>query len=249
MARFVLVHGAFSGGWVWGPLTQRLTAAGHTVVAPDLPGAGDDQTPPSGITLDSCAARVVEAVENSSQRSILVGNSMGGVIATQAAVHCPDRVAAIVYVAAFAPQDGQSLLELTQLPEGAGDQVQANVVIEGDPPVATMSDAAVRNALYGECPEDVATWAVERQRPQAVAPYVTPVSIPDGTLDAIPRFYARCLRDRAIPPPLQQRMIEEVGCAGVVELDTDHTPHLSRPTELAEALERFAAQPSRKAGA
>lgn len=249
MARFVLVHGAFSGGWVWGPLAKRLTAAGHTVEAPDLPGAGEDQTPAGDITLDFCAARVVETLEKSPHPSILVGNSMGGVIATQAAARCTNRVAALVYVAAFAPQDGQSLLDLTQLPEGAGDQVQANVVIEGDPPMATLSDAAVRDALYGSCPEDVAAWAAERQRPQAVAPYITPVSIPAGALDAIPRYYVRCLRDRAIPPPLQRRMIGEVGCADVVELDTDHTPHLSMTSELANALERFAAQLARPASA
>lgn len=249
MARFVLVHGAFSGGWVWGPLTERLTAAGHTVEAPDLPGAGEDQTPPGGVTLDSCAGRVADVLQESSQPALLVGNSMGGLIATQAAARCPEKVTALVYVAAFAPQDGQSLLDLTQLPEGAGDQVQANVVIEGEPPVATMSDAAVRDALYGCCPEDVAAWAVARQRPQAVAPYVTPVSIPGGTLDAIPRYYVRCLRDRAIPPLLQERMSREVGCAEVIELDTDHTPHLSMPDQLADALEHFAANLARTAGA
>ena len=60
-------------------------------------------------------------------------NSMGGVVATQAAARCPERVASIVYVAAFVPEDGESLLDLTERPEGAGDQVQANIVVEGDP--------------------------------------------------------------------------------------------------------------------
>jgi hypothetical protein len=45
MARFVFVHGAFTGGWIWEPLAQRLKAAGHTVELPDLPGAGEDNTP------------------------------------------------------------------------------------------------------------------------------------------------------------------------------------------------------------
>ncbi len=247
MARFVLVHGAFTGGWVWEPLAKRLEAAGHVVEAPDLPGAGEDNTPASGVTLDACAARVADALQKSSQPSLLVGNSMGGVIATQAAVRCPDRVTALVYVAAFAPQDGQSLLELTQLPEGAGDQVQANVIVEGDPPVATMPDAALRDALYGSCTEDVAAWATARQRPQVVAPYVTPVSIPAGTLGGIPRYYVRCLRDRAIPPALQRRMSREVACAEVIELDTDHTPHLSMPAQLADALDHFATHLARRA--
>ena len=57
MARFVLVHGAFCGAWIWGPLLERLKAAGHTAVAFDLPGLGEDRTPISEVTLDSCAAR------------------------------------------------------------------------------------------------------------------------------------------------------------------------------------------------
>lgn len=242
MARFVLVHGAFSGGWIWGPLAERLMAAGHVVETPDLPGAGADGTPVSGITLDACAARVCEALRKSSEPSIIVGNSMGGLIGTQAAARCADRVAALIYVAAFAPQDGQSLLDLTRLPEGADDQVQANIVIDGDPPVATLSAAASHDALYGACPDDVAAWAIAQQRPQAVAPFATPASIPPGALAGIPRYYVLCLRDRAIPPALQRRMSGEVGCGEVVELDTDHTPHLSMPARLADALQYFVAQ-------
>ncbi len=122
MAGFVLVHGAFAGGWIWELLRKQLVSAGHTENMPDLPGSGDDHTSPSKVTLDSCAARVCQSLQTSSEPSLLVGNSMGGLIATQAAARCPDRVAALVYVAAFAPQDGQSLLDLTRLPEGAGDK-------------------------------------------------------------------------------------------------------------------------------
>ena len=126
MARFVLVHGAFSGAWIWGPLMERLKAAGHSVEAFDLPGSGDDHTPASEVSLDACADRLCEVLAANSEPAIVVGHSMGGVIATQGAARCPERVAALVYVAAFMPKDGQSLLDLTKLPEGAGDQVQAN---------------------------------------------------------------------------------------------------------------------------
>jgi pimeloyl-ACP methyl ester carboxylesterase len=220
---------------------DRLKSAGHSVEAFDLPGCGDDQTPVSGVTLDACAARLCEVLGGSSEPAIVAGNSMGGIIATQGAARCPDRVAALVYVTAFAPKDGQSLLDLTRLPEGTGDQVQANVVIEGEPPVAIMPAGASRQALYGFCTEDVATWAIERQRPQPVAPFATPVSIRPGALDSINRYYVVCTQDRAISPALQRRMIAENPCADVVELDTDHTPHLSMPDELAKALNRFAA--------
>lgn len=107
--------------------------------------------------------------------------------------------------------------------------------------MATMSTAASRDALYGSCSEDVAAWAIAKQRPQAVAPFATPVSIPAAALSGIPRYYVRCLRDRAIPVALQRRMSAEVACAEVIEFDTDHTPQLSMPAQLADALEYFAA--------
>jgi hypothetical protein len=138
------------------------------------------------------------------------------------------------------PKDGQSLLDLAKLPEGADDQVQANIIVEGVPPVATMPAGASRQALYGSCTEDIAEWAIARQRPQPVAPFTTPVSIPSGVLDGINRYYVLCTRDRAIPAALQRRMIAENTCADVVELDTDHTPQLSMTDELAKALHRFA---------
>jgi pimeloyl-ACP methyl ester carboxylesterase len=240
MARFVLVHGAFTGAWIWGPLVDALKAAGHSAEAFDLPASGDDPMPASAATLDTCATRLCEVLASSSEPAIVAGNSMGGIIATQGAARCPSRVKALVYVTAFLPKDGQSLLDLTKLPEGSGDQVQANITVDGEPPVATMPCAASRDALYGCCTDPVAAWAIARQRPQPVAPFVTPVSIPPGSLDGINRYYVVCTRDQAIPLPLQRRMIAENPCADVVELDTDHTPHLSKTDELAKALHRFA---------
>jgi pimeloyl-ACP methyl ester carboxylesterase len=241
MARFVLVHGAFAGAWIWQPLVDRLTDAGHSVEAFDLPGSGDDHTPTAEVTLEACTARLCQTLAANPEPAIVAGHSMGGVITTQGATRCHYSVAALIYVSAFLPKDGQSLLDLTKLPEGVGDQVQANIVIDGMPPVAVMPDAASAPALYGCCTEEVAAWATARHRPQPLAPFATPVSIPAGALDSIPRYYVLCTRDRAIPPALQRRMIAENPCAGVAELDADHTPHLSKPKELAEALDRFAA--------
>src|SRR6202045_1826172 len=185
MAGFVFVHGGFSGAWIWLPLMDRLKAAGHVVEAFDLPGMGDDHTSASEVSLDSYAGRVCEALATSSEPAIVVGHSMGGIVATQAAARCPARVAALVYVAAFLPKDGQSLLDLTKLPEGCGEQVLVNVVVEGERPVAVMPAAASRHALYGSCEEDVAAWAIARQCPQPVSPFQMAVSIPLGALNDI----------------------------------------------------------------
>jgi pimeloyl-ACP methyl ester carboxylesterase len=248
MARFVLVHGAFVGGWAWQPLIEALEDAGHSARALDLPGSGDDSTPVAEVTLPACAARVCDVLAESREPAVLVGNSMGGIMITQAADRRPDLIESLVYVAAFLPRDGQSLLDLTRLAEGKDDQVQANLVVEGDPPVATLPDEASGPVLYGSCSEEVANWAIAQQRPQPVAPYTTPVSLHRGGFDRIERRYVLCTRDRAIPPPLQRLMLKQGRCTDVLELETDHSPHLSMTAELAEYLDRVAtrsAQPAR----
>jgi len=240
MARFVLVHGAFGGAWCWEPLVPALQSAGHTVEAIDLPGSGADTSPVAEATLDNYAERTCAALGRG-ERAILVGHSMGGVVITQAAARHPEDVAMLVYVAAFMPADGQSLLDLTKLPEAAGDGVQANITIDGDPPVATLSEEGWRTVVLGSCGDELVGWAIERGRPQPVVPFATPVSIPAGALDGVWRAYVYCSQDRAIMPALQRRMMREHPCVDVVEIATDHSPQLSATTELAAALERFAA--------
>jgi pimeloyl-ACP methyl ester carboxylesterase len=236
MARFVLVHGAFGGAWCWEPVVGPLEAAGHTVETLDLPGGGDDTTPVEGVTLESCAGRVCEVLASRPERAVLVGYSMGGAVITQAAADCPERVASMIFLAAFMPSNGQSLLDLTHLPEGADDMIQANIVIEGEPPVATLPDEAVAAAVYNCCTDDQIAAVVPHGRPQAVAVFATPVGVDDALLESIPRSYVLTLQDHSIPPALQRRMIREHPCECVIELDADHAPFYSAADELLEAL-------------
>jgi pimeloyl-ACP methyl ester carboxylesterase len=248
MARFVLVHGAFGGAWCWEPVIGHLEAAGHTVDALDLPGGGADETSVEGITLASCARRVCEVLASRSEPAILVGHSMGGVVVTQAASDCPEHVASLIFVAAFMPANGQSLLDLTHLPEAEGDLIQANIMIEGEPAVAVLSADAIAAAVYNDCTSEQTAWAVARRRPQAVAPYVTPVEVDENVLAAIPRSYVLTTRDRSLMPALQRRMIREHPCEAVIELDADHAPYLSGTDGLVAALLKLAGEPSHAHG-
>ena len=240
MARLVMVHGAFAGAWWWERVREPLEAAGHTVEIFDLPGSGDDETAIADVTLDAYADRVCEQLRSRPEPAVLIAHSMGGVAATQAAARCPEQVESMIYVASFAPRDGQSLTALTELPEGADDEIQANMVVEGDPPTARMPEDAARGAQYAECSEEDAAWGIAHQGAQAVAPFTEPVSIPEGAFEEIPRRYVLCTRDRSIPPALQRRMVAENGITDVIEIATDHSPSLSRPQELVEAIDRLA---------
>ena len=242
MARLVLVHGAFGGAWCWEPVLPGLRAAGHTVETLDLPGSGSDQTPVAEVTLDAYAQRVIDVLA-AGPPAVLVGHSMGGVIVTQAASRAPEHVAALIYLTAFVPVDGESLLALTSTPEGAADQIQANLVVSGDPPVAVLADDATRDAIYNCCDEHQIEWALAHRRPQPAVPMATPFVLDQDKAEAfgaLPRSYVFCLQDHSSPLPLQRLMAERAGCEPVAELDTDHAPYLSRTQELVSTLDRFA---------
>ncbi|HTU31507.1 MAG TPA: alpha/beta fold hydrolase, partial [Solirubrobacteraceae bacterium] len=137
MARLVMVHGAFSDARVWERVTPGLQAAGHSVQTLDLPGQGEDPTPVEQVSLDRYAAKVIEALSQGPP-AVLIGHSMGGMSITQAAARAPESIQALIYVAAFLPEEGESLIDLTRRPEAAGDMIQANMRIEGEPPVGRL---------------------------------------------------------------------------------------------------------------
>src|SRR6202012_992135 len=117
-------------------------------------------------SLDAYADRVIDVLSQGPP-AVLVGHSMGGMSITQAAARAPELIQALIYVCAFLPQEGESLLQLTRRPEAAGDMIQANIQIEGDPPVARMSDEANREAIYNCCTDEQADWGVARRGVQA----------------------------------------------------------------------------------
>jgi len=242
MASFLLVHGAMGGAWCWDRVRPGLEAAGHRTAAIDLPGHGADTTPVPEVTLYRYADGVCDALDGLDGPVVLVGHSMGGMVITQAASQRPGALAGLVYVTAFLPQPGQSLIDITRLPEAAGDSVQANLVVDGDPPVAQMPPEAAPEALYHCCTAEQVEWALPQRGRQPVIPFTQPFTPGEDTaaFDALPRAYVTCLQDRAIRPAIQRRMFTAAGCDPVIEIDTDHSPWLSRTDELVAALDRIA---------
>jgi pimeloyl-ACP methyl ester carboxylesterase len=246
MARLVLVHGAFGSARNWEPVIPGLQAAGHTVEAIDLPGQGEDPTPVERVSLDAYATKVIDVLA-SGVPAVLVGHSMGGMSITQAAARAPELIEALIYVAAFMPQAGESLMQLTQRPEAAGDLIQANIEVDGDPPVARLSDAATREAVFNCCTEEQADLGVARRGVQPAVPMGQPLATDPEKLDAfnaLPRRYVTTLRDNSIRPAMQRFMFERAGADPVIEIDTDHAPFLSRTQELVRALDTLARIPA-----
>jgi len=236
MATFVLVHGAFLGGWMWEPVAELLERDGAVVRAPDLPGSGEDTTPVVDVTLDSYVERIAAQLDRLDEPAILVGEGLGGIVITQLAARTPEAVARLVYISGYLPRDGQSMLDLNRLPQAADEELESNMTIEGEPSLGVLSSRAASRALFNAASTSRLTWALELLRPQALAPLGTPVTLGRAEPKAASRVYVHCLSDHAVPLELQRAMVTESPCATVHEIDADHCPSVSRPNSVARIL-------------
>jgi pimeloyl-ACP methyl ester carboxylesterase len=114
MATYVLVHGAWHGGWCWQRVASLLRRAGHDVFTPTLTGLGERSHLASPeVDLNTHVKDILGVLEYEDLRDvILVGHSYGGMVITGVADKAGDRLAHIVYLDAFVPQDGQSVFSL-----------------------------------------------------------------------------------------------------------------------------------------
>ena len=234
MSTYLLIHGSWHGAWCWEKVVPHLEGKGHTVFAPDLPGHGQDKTPIPEITLQSYCDRISEVLAKAEEPAILVGHSMGGIAITQAAELWPDKIQTLVYLVAFLPGNGQSLLDL-----GLQDRdsfLVPNLVIVEAEGYSTVKEEAIHEAFYADCTDEDVAWAKSLLVPDPLAPVATPVRISEGNFGRIPRAYIYCQQDRAVSFALQKQMVAATPCQQIFTVHTGHSPFLAAPEALVDCL-------------
>ena len=234
MSNYVLIHGAWHGGWCWYRTLPLLERAGHTATAPDLPGLGSDTTPLHLISLESWTESICEIVAAQPKPLVLVGHSRAGMILSSVAESCPQDIAQLVYVTAALARDGESLRQL--LSEDGTSLLLSNLVMAADGKSSTVKEEAIRSVFYEECPEEDIALARLLLRPEPRGPAGTPIHITQENFGSVPRFYIECLRDKCIPHSLQKKMYAALPCRKIMTLDTAHSPFFSTPQKLVECL-------------
>ena len=232
MSTFVLVHGAWHGAWCWEKVVPLLEEAGHGVVAPDLPGHGEDGTPMPELSMQVYADRVARAVDEAAEPVILVGHSMGGIVVSLVAEARPDRVRTLVYLTGFLLEDGNTLLSVAENDEEA--IVLPNLAPNEDGSAFTVRN--IKDVFYADCSDEDVEGARSRLVPEPAFAFATPVAVTEDNFGRVPRAYIECVRDRAIGITAQRGMHERLPCETVVSMQTSHSPFFSAPEELAGHL-------------
>ncbi|MER5968873.1 alpha/beta hydrolase [Streptomyces sp. NPDC002055] len=222
MSDVVLVHGLWSDGSGWSEVIPFLHDAGHRVTAVQLPLTSlEDDVAATRRVLDGLPGPVV-----------LVGWSYGGTVITNAVVDAAN-VSALVYVAAFAPEKGESGFQILQ---GFGATV-GEVVRPYDDGLSEVDRSSFREVFAADVPAVRASVLAAVQKPSALSCLESPSGEP--AWHAIRSWYLVAEEDRALPPAAQRFMAARMGAA-VASVPSSHSAPLSRPGNVAELIIRAA---------
>jgi pimeloyl-ACP methyl ester carboxylesterase len=227
MATFVLVHGAYQGGWIWQRVAARVRASGHSAYAPTLDGCAErHHLVRAGITVATHAQEIAQLLFYEDLRDVvLVGTSAGGMVIVKAAEQARDRIARLVFVDALALLPGERVDAIVKRP--APNRV-------GDLTTGPSREDAEKR-MFADLDPATRAWALERYTPHPVAALEAPM-VPTTFWEQ--RWSAAVIRcTRAVnPPEAHQRRTAERLDATYVEMDTGHYPMLSAPDELTKLL-------------
>ncbi|MEW2919221.1 alpha/beta fold hydrolase [Ruegeria sp. ANG10] len=231
MADFLLVHGSCHGAWCWRDVIPALTALGHTARAIDLPSHGSDPTPIADVTLDSCRDAVLSA---STPQTILVGHSWGGYPVSAAAEAAPDAMRALIYLCAYVPQDGLSMIEMRKR---APRQLVVDAVEKSTDCLSyTFRPDMVQDLFYHDCAPETVPYALARMCPQPIAPQETPLSVAEN-FARVPKAYITATDDHTIPREYEEQMSRVAPEDLRKSISSSHSPFFSHPRLLSEILD------------
>ena len=235
MARFVLIHGACHDGRCWHRVIPELEARGHAAVAPDLPGRGADPRPHGDITLDDYAQTVINAATDLGAPAILVGHSAGGFAISRAAELAPEVAQRLVYLCAFLPRDGHSLVQMAD----SWPQPPLKGIARRQGDGYEVDTGADDLRFYHDVPEDLRRVAQANLVPEPMAPHAAPIRLGPNWQNT-PRSYIRCTQDLTIAPAHQAEMAADCDPKDRYDMPTGHSPFLSDPRGLAALLHQIA---------
>jgi pimeloyl-ACP methyl ester carboxylesterase len=239
-APVVLVHGAWHGAWGWATLQAELDRRGIPSFAFDLPGHGASLLPFGDLYGDGAhAADVVSAVAARAGRNVvLVGHSYGGAVITEAASRpsCAAVVSHLVYLAAHALDQGESVTDTGKLVDTPGGKLRASAVAQPDGTTVLADTDDVRRYLYEGTDPALLSALMARLCPQPAITFQQAVT--GDPRASIRSTYVSCTLDEAIDVARQRVMAAR--CTDTYEFETGHTSSLSMTSETADVIEAIA---------
>lgn len=226
MTDFVLIHGAYQGGWIWKLISERLRAKGHNVLAPSLDGCGERAHQlRAGITTETQGEEIAKLLHfHDLKNAVLVGTSSGGMVMAAAAERARDRIARVVFADALALFDGEKIRDIVTRPAAINTELGLG---------PSREDAVGR--LFAGLDPALRDWAADRVTMHPIACFTQPVKLPTFWSQ---KWDASVLYCSGAPNPGEahiRRAADKLGARWHV-IDTGHYPMLSTPDALTKII-------------
>jgi pimeloyl-ACP methyl ester carboxylesterase len=231
---YVIVHGAWSAPYAWQTVADELKAAGQNVVLVELPGHGTDLTSPATLSLDAYRDKVITAINATDGRIVLVGHSLAGMVISEVAEKIPSRIEKLIYIAAYLPANGQSLLAL------AGTDTTSLLGQSLRPTADSLNLDVIRSNISDIFIQDgtdaTKQLVIANYRLEPAIPFTNKITLTAQNYGTVPKFYIHTLLDHAVTYKLQQRMLAATSVNAEYQLNTSHSPFLSKPDSVTALL-------------
>ena len=235
---YVLVHGAWQAPYVWEAVKTSLINEGNNVTVVELPGHGSDKTVPSALTLNIYRDKVIDAVSKMNGKVILVGHSLGGMIISAVAEQNPSKIEKLVYIAAYLPASGQSLQDLA-LSDGGSSLGGEGILTNNADGTLDVKQDQITNIFIQDGSAQIQNLVLQNYRPEPAIPFTNPVILTAANFGSVEKVYIKTLQDHVVSPSLQNRMISAASVKTIYQLNTSHSPFLSKPDSVAILLTKI----------
>ena len=232
----ILVHSAWLGAWQWEATVKHLADDALTLITPDLPGHGQDATPPNEILMEDYVNHLLDIIDEQNEKVVLVGHSFNGITISRVAELRPEKVKKLIYLTAFLVPNGTSFFSAVQGVEGS--KAVEHFYLSDDKSYALVTESEMHNAFAHDIPLESFDAAKGYIVPEPSAPLSYELEVSEENFGQIPKYYIECTEDKAIPIGVQRAMYE-----GKVKkhfsLASSHTPNFSKPDSLAYLIKKI----------
>lgn len=231
---YVLVHGAWHGNWSYYKLNTLLESSGYRVISVNLPGHGIDKTDPGEVTLADYQNAIVQTLDTIPEPVVLVGHSMGGIAISMAAEARPEKVSKLVYIAAFMPKNGESMLDLAM--QDTASLIGPNLIFNFQENIVDIKRDHICDIFYNSHDTKDIQLSQMLLTPNPLQPITTELVLSSENYGSIPKYYISTLKDKAVTPYFQYKMYKDLPFDNIFFMCTEHSPFFSAPNHLKRIL-------------
>ncbi|MDH3327118.1 MAG: alpha/beta fold hydrolase [Gammaproteobacteria bacterium] len=229
---YILVHGAWHGGWCWERVRVELEATGNKVYTPTLTGLGEQAHLLSKeVGLETHVGDILDLIESENLNDvILVGHSYAGIIVTLLTERVPKKLARIIYLDAIVPRSGQCFLDC--IGSEFRSYIESQVEQYGD----GWKVPVVSKKVFGlESDEDI-NWVMSKLVSHPYQTFIEPVYLESQNELKVPTSYINCIGDK---PRGGLRSVQAEGIDDYYELETSHDAMVTAPIAVAELIQKI----------